>query len=68
MLLRHFALLRDYKGEYAAVREMRGHAAAYIKGLPRAAHFRCLFNMATESGEFYSLCERYEQQLLDKRF
>ncbi len=40
MVLRHFKLLTELKGEAAAAREMRRHAAWYIKGLPEAAAYR----------------------------
>jgi len=40
MVLKHFKLLIDLKGEAVAVREMRQHAACYIKGLPGAAATR----------------------------
>ena len=39
-VLRHFKLLAELKGEAAAAREMRRHAAWYIKGLPEAAAYR----------------------------
>lgn len=40
MILRHFDLLLDEKGEYAAVREMRKHAGWYLKGIPGSAAIR----------------------------
>ncbi|MBO2521584.1 MAG: tRNA dihydrouridine synthase DusB [Firmicutes bacterium] len=40
MARRHLRLLAELKGEYVAVREMRQHAPAYIKGFPGAAAFR----------------------------
>ncbi len=40
MILRHFSLLIALKGEAAAAREMRRHAAWYIKGFPGAASIR----------------------------
>ncbi len=40
MALRHFSLLIELKGEAAAAREMRRHAAWYIRGLPGAASLR----------------------------
>lgn len=61
MLLRHARLLCTYKGEHIGMREMRKHAAWYIKGMPGAALFR------RECGE---LCvpedlERLTERVLD---
>ena len=40
MILKHFSLLGELKGEAAAAREMRRHASWYIRGLPGAAAAR----------------------------
>lgn len=40
MILRHGHMLAEYKGEAAAMREMRGHMAWYTKGLPHSASLR----------------------------
>lgn len=40
MLLRHAALLKEYKGEYTAVREMRKHVCWYTAGCPHSARLR----------------------------
>jgi len=40
MVLKHFSLLSELKGEAAAAREMRRHASWYIRGLPGAAVVR----------------------------
>ncbi len=40
MVLRHFKLLSDFKGESIAAREMRRHAAWYVKGLKGASAAR----------------------------
>ncbi len=40
MALKHFRLLIDFKGEALAAREMRRHAAWYLKGFPGAAATR----------------------------
>lgn len=42
--LRHLDLMLEYKGEYLAVREMRKHAAWYLKGLWGAAEARNRIN------------------------
>lgn len=60
MIDRHLQMLADYKGESVAVKEMRQHAHAYVKGLPHAAKYRALFNeMETVEG-FRSLLFEYK--------
>ncbi len=44
VVLRHAALLREVKGEYTAVREMRKHLAWYTSGMPHSARFRGMIN------------------------
>lgn len=44
MILRHAELLKQYKGEYTAVREMRKHLSWYTVGMPHSAKFRQLIN------------------------
>ncbi len=44
VVLRHAALLREVKGEYTAVREMRKHLAWYTSGMPHSAGFRGMIN------------------------
>lgn len=51
MALRHFELLLENKGEYVAVREMRKHAAWYMKGLRGAARLREQVNRAKSQEE-----------------
>ncbi len=63
MLLRHFAMLAEYKGENIAVKEMRHHAAAYTKGLPHSAQFRRRFNTAATGSDFALICREYQKQL-----
>ncbi|BCJ87377.1 tRNA dihydrouridine synthase DusB [Effusibacillus dendaii] len=49
--LRHMDLLIEHKGEFIAVKEMRKHAAWYIKGLYNSAELRNLINeQATRDG------------------
>lgn len=44
MILRHADLLKEYKGEYTAVREMRKHLSWYTAGMPNSARFRQQIN------------------------
>lgn len=48
---RHLQLLMESKGEYLAVREMRKHAAWYMKGMPGAARVRERVNYAKSALE-----------------
>ncbi len=41
MALRHFKLLCEYKGENIAVREIRPHIAAYLKGIKNSHTVKC---------------------------
>ncbi len=40
MILRHYALMEEYKGDHTALLEMRKHVAWYLHGLPGAARIR----------------------------
>jgi len=57
MALRHYDLSIKYKGEETALREMRKHAAWYIKGLKGAAQARETINRATTHSEVISLLQ-----------
>lgn len=60
MVMKHFSLLVDLKGEKVAAHEMRQHSAWYIKGLPGAAAARQRLVHASSQREFesilYELC------------
>lgn len=43
-ILKHAALLLEYKGEYTAIREMRKHVAWYTTGYPHSARLRQAIN------------------------
>ncbi len=49
LILKHFHLLLEEKGEYAAVREMRKHAGWYLKGIPGSAAMRRQLNSVTKA-------------------
>ncbi|MDF2656271.1 MAG: dusB [Bacillota bacterium] len=49
LIIRHFDLLLEEKGEYAAVREMRKHAGWYLKGIPGSAAIRRQLNTIVEA-------------------
>ena len=44
VILRHVDMLRECKGEYTAVREMRKHLSWYTVGMPHSARFRGMIN------------------------
>ena len=51
MMIEHFQMMKELKGEYAAVREMRKHVGWYIKGMPGSASFRGRVNQICEADE-----------------
>lgn len=57
--LRHLALMIEYRGEYLAVREMRKHAAWYLKGLWGAAETRNLINTAETPDQLRAILQEY---------
>ena len=50
-------------GEERAAREMRKHAAWYVKGLPHSAPVREQVNRTRSADEMASLLERYREEL-----
>ena len=59
MMIRHLDDLASFKGEYAAVREMRKHVGWYIKGLAGAASFRGKVNQITDIDELRNAIKKY---------
>jgi len=51
LILKHFDLLLEEKGEYAAVREMRKHAGWYLKGIHGSAGIRRQLNTITKADD-----------------
>lgn len=62
--IQHLRLLVAYKGEVTGVREMRKHAAWYIKGLPGSAEIRGEVNQQTTLEGMENLLSTYLQGLL----
>ena len=58
-LLRHLDMLVELKGTHTAIREMRRHAAYYVKGLPGAAEVRSLLNQAMSREDFARILDEY---------
>ncbi|MGI6257789.1 MAG: tRNA dihydrouridine synthase DusB [Anaerovoracaceae bacterium] len=60
MMLRHYDLLAEDKGEYAAVREMRKHVGWYLKGESHATHVRRAVNKAKTEEELKRIIRSIE--------
>ncbi len=54
MIIRHAALMEEYKGEYTAVREMRKHVSWYTAGCPHSAKLRGRINTVESMEELRS--------------
>lgn len=63
MIMEHARALVAFKGEKVAVKEMRSHASAYIKGLPRASEFREKIHKTETLQELGNLLEDYREFL-----
>ena len=63
MLLKHFDLLCQYKGESMAVKEIRTHAGWYMKGLPESAYWRNRVNTIHTVTSFHNELESYRKIL-----
>lgn len=64
MAKRHLELLLAEKGEYIAVREMRKHAAWYVKGLREAARLREEINKAEHTLKIKECLDNYLTHLI----
>ena len=62
MIERHLQMLKDFKGEVIAVKEMRRHAGAYLKGMPMAAEYRRRINELNTCAEFGALLREYRNE------
>lgn len=58
MILRHSRMLIEFKGENAAMREMRGHAAWYTCGLPHSSALRGEINQVEDLEGMIRLLDR----------
>jgi len=58
-IIQHATALIGFKGERVAIREMRSHASAYIKGLPRASEYRERFHKLETLQEMIELMNEY---------
>lgn len=55
----HLAALCDLKGEYVGIREFRGQAAYYLKGIPRSARTKVALMSATTQEQADDLFDRF---------
>ena len=62
MIVHHLKMLIAFKGEVIAVKEMRRHAGAYLKGMPMAAEYRRRINALNTFDEFKLLAEEYRAE------
>jgi nifR3 family TIM-barrel protein len=63
LALKHLKLIVADKGELIGVREMRKHAAWYVKGLPGAGKVRDLVNKKEKAGQVKELLLEYLARL-----
>ena len=59
LIILHATSLVAFKGEKVAIREMRSHASAYIKGMPRASEYREKFHKLETLQEMVELVHEY---------
>lgn len=57
----HLEMLIAYKNEGVAVKEMRRHISAYLKGMPHAAEFRGRFHKVDTQEQFSELLAEYSE-------
>lgn len=62
MAKHHATRLCDLKGEYIGIREMRGHAAWYVKGLPGSHRLKDALTKMESYQEMIDILERYEKE------
>ena len=57
----HLEMLIAYKNEVVAVKEIRRHISAYLKGMPHAAEFRGRFHKVDTQEQFSQLLAEYSE-------
>ena len=65
-IIQHATALVAFKGEKVAIREMRSHASAYIKGLPKASEYRERLHKLETLQEMVELVNCYGEYLQNK--
>lgn len=59
IIMEHFNLLLEEKGEYTATREIRKHIAWYIKGMKNASYMRDRINKVETKEDFENIVSEY---------
>ena len=67
VILEHFNLLLEEKGEYTATREIRKHIAWYVKGLKSASEIRNEINKVESKEEFFDILKTYFDSLKEDK-
>lgn len=65
-IIQHANALVTFKGEKVAIREMRSHASAYIKGLPKASEYRERLHKLETLQKMVELVNCYGEYLQNK--
>ena len=65
-IIQHASALVEFKGEKVGIREMRSHASAYIKGLPKASEYREKFHKLETLQEMIDLINHYNEFLQNR--
>ena len=65
-IIQHATALVAFKGEKVAIREMRSHASAYIKGIPKASEYRERLHKLETLQEMVELVNCYGEYLQNK--
>ena len=63
MIVKHFGMLKSFKGEWTAVREMRKHVAWYTEGFPYSAGLRRDINLCVTGEEILTKLQQYGRRL-----
>lgn len=66
VILEHFNLLLEEKGEYTATREIRKHIAWYVKGLKNASEIRNEINKVETADDFMNILKTYFDSLREE--
>ena len=66
VIMEHFNLLLEEKGEYTATREIRKHIAWYVKGLKNASEIRNEINKVETADEFFKILTDYFNYLKEE--
>lgn len=63
-IIKHMALVVEFKGEYIAIREMRKHISWYMKGYKNSAQLRNVVNKISSRREMEEVLLRYLDEVL----